>query len=231
MKNTLAAAILMSAMFTSAVNGKPKEKRPAALSLDQYIEEAMRGTAAAKPASVGSLWDPAAPTADLARDVRARAVDDLVVINVVERASAVAKGDLKSSRQSSLKASVSSAAGRKSPSGALVNLANTDMSSSINGGASTTRETLVSTTLAARVTHVLPNGYLVLEGTKEVQLNSERQIVTVRGVARPADLSNNTVLSDHLAQLEVRVNGKGVVGDAIRRPFILYRLLLGILPL
>jgi hypothetical protein len=26
------------------------------------------------------------------------------------------------------------------------------------------------------------------------------------------------------------VNGKGVVGDAIRRPFFLYRLLLGILP-
>ena len=50
-------------------------------------------------------------------------------------------------------------------------------------------------------------------------------------MARPADLFNNTVLSDHLAQLEVRVNGKGVVGDAIRRPFILYRLLMGILPL
>jgi flagellar L-ring protein precursor FlgH len=30
--------------------------------------------------------------------------------------------------------------------------------------------------------------------------------------------------------MEIRVNGKGVVGDAIRRPFFLYRLLLGILP-
>jgi hypothetical protein len=27
------------------------------------------------------------------------------------------------------------------------------------------------------------------------------------------------------------VNGKGVVGDAIRRPFILYRLLMSILPI
>jgi flagellar L-ring protein precursor FlgH len=38
------------------------------------------------------------------------------------------------------------------------------------------------------------------------------------------------VQSDRLAQLEVHIDGKGVVGDAIKRPFILYRLLLGILP-
>jgi flagellar L-ring protein precursor FlgH len=30
--------------------------------------------------------------------------------------------------------------------------------------------------------------------------------------------------------MEIRLNGKGVVGDAIRRPFILYRILLGLLP-
>jgi len=38
------------------------------------------------------------------------------------------------------------------------------------------------------------------------------------------------VSSTRLAQLEVHIDGKGVVGDAIKRPFILYRLLLGILP-
>ena len=81
------------------------------------------------------------------------------------------------------------------------------------------------------MTHVLPNGYLVLEGTKDVMVNSERQIVTVRGVVRPVDLSpGNVIHSDQIAQLEIKVNGKGVVGDAIRRPFILYRILLGLLP-
>jgi flagellar L-ring protein precursor FlgH len=78
---------------------------------------------------------------------------------------------------------------------------------------------------------VLPNGYLVVEGAKDVQVNSERQIVTVRGVVRPFDVSSgNMVASDRIAQLEVKINGKGVVGDAIRRPFILYRILLGLLP-
>jgi flagellar L-ring protein precursor FlgH len=71
----------------------------------------------------------------------------------------------------------------------------------------------------------------VVEGVKDVQVNSEWQTITVRGVARPTDVTpENVVRSDHLAQLDVRVNGKGVVGDSIRRPFILYRLLMGLLP-
>ena len=82
--------------------------------------------------------------------------------------------------------------------------------------------------LTARVTHVLPNGGLVVEASKDIQVNSEHQTITVRGVVRPADIdTTNSVQSDRLAQLEVHVNGKGVVGDAIKRPFILYRLLLG----
>jgi len=81
------------------------------------------------------------------------------------------------------------------------------------------------------VTHVLPNGGLVVEASKEIQINSEHQTITVRGVVRPADIDpTNSVQSTRLGQLEVHVNGKGVVGDAIKRPFILYRILLGLLP-
>ena len=71
----------------------------------------------------------------------------------------------------------------------------------------------------------------MVEATKDVQINSERQTITVRGVVRPTDIdATNSVQSNRVGQLEVRVNGKGVVGDAIRRPFILYRILLGLLP-
>ena len=71
----------------------------------------------------------------------------------------------------------------------------------------------------------------MLEGSKSVVVNSETHVVTVRGVARPlTSRTGNQILSNHLAQMEVRINGKGVVNDAIRRPFILYRLLMGLLP-
>jgi len=56
-------------------------------------------------------------------------------------------------------------------------------------------------------------------------------VVTVRGVVRPADLSTtNVVQSSSVGQLEVKIDGKGVVNDAVRRPNILYRILLGLLP-
>lgn len=216
--------VLFVAFLPAAFAGDPPES-----ALDRYIREALQSAATVKPIYPGSLYNPNADLTDLARDLRSRSVNDLVVIQVVERASAVTSGDVTSSRQSSVSAGIGSIAGISPP--ALSNLASVDSDVSLNGAASTGRETAISTSLAARVTHVLPNGYLVVEGTKEVQVNSERQVITVRGVVRPYDLFNNTVRSDFIAQLEVRVNGKGVVADAIRRPFFLYRLLLGILPL
>jgi flagellar L-ring protein precursor FlgH len=50
-------------------------------------------------------------------------------------------------------------------------------------------------------------------------------------LVRPVDVTpGNTIRSDQIADLAIKVNGKGVVGDAIKRPFFLYRILLGLLP-
>ena len=135
------------------------------------------------------------------------------------------------SRASNAQSQISALAGPKSPNGAAQNLLNLSSTQALDGSGTTSRNSTLSTTLSARVTHVLPNGYLVLEGTKDVQVNSEHQLVTVRGVIRPADLSTgNIITSNQIAQMEIKIDGKGVVNDAIRRPNILYRILLGILP-
>ncbi|MGA2120358.1 MAG: flagellar basal body L-ring protein FlgH, partial [Bryobacteraceae bacterium] len=69
------------------------------------------------------------------------------------------------------------------------------------------------------------------EAARDLSINSERQTITVRGVVRPADIDpTNSVQSTRVAQLQVRIDGKGVVNDAIRRPNFLYRLILGLLP-
>lgn len=154
-----------------------------------------------------------------------------MTIVVADRASALARGTTNAARQSSSKNSVGALFGSTKAAGPLANLASLGGESQLQGEGSTTRETVLSTTLSARVTHVLANGYLVVEGQKENIVNAERQTVVVRGVVRPTDLGpSNTVRSDRLAQLEIRINGKGVVGDAVRRPFFLYRLLMGMLP-
>jgi flagellar L-ring protein precursor FlgH len=167
----------------------------------------------------------------MARDLRASQIDDLVTIIVAESASAVSTGSTKTSRQSSAVHTTPALLGKTNATGPLTNMLNTSGKQALDGQATTTRENTLNATISARVIGVLPNGYLVLEGTKKIVVNSENQLVTVRGVARPADLTPlNTVSSNQLAELDIRISGKGVVNDAIRRPFFLYRLLLGLLP-
>jgi flagellar L-ring protein precursor FlgH len=210
-----------------AKKDKPAEPTP----LDIYIKDAMRNEHDPAKNPTGSIWSPGSNLVDLGSDLRASHVDDLVTVVVSEQASAVSTGTTKTGRTSSLQASVSSLGGVKSATGALANLAKSSTDAQLNGQGSTGRTTTLTTTISARVTHVLPNGYLVIEGNKQVQVNSEHQDVSIRGVIRPIDLTtNNQIASDAIAQMELRINGKGVVNDAIRRPNFLYRLILGILP-
>ena len=135
----------------------------------------------------------------------------------MENASAVAKGTTKTARTSSTKNSITALAGITKAAGPWANLAGVNGDTQLAGEGTTSRDVVISTTLTARVSGVLPNGAMLVEATKEVEINSERQIITVRGIVRPADVaSDNTVRSDRLGQLEVHVNGKGVVGDAIQ---------------
>lgn len=210
---------------------KKKPKPPEASSLERYVAEATAAARANNDASAGSLWSSAGIFTDLARDLRASRVNDMVTVLVAENASALSTGNVQTSRVSSAQASITALGGVTKATGALANLLGTSGDQELKGSGTVGRTTVISTTLGTRVVHVLPNGYLVVEGVKEIRVSSEQQVISVRGVVRPADLGpNNVVQSDLIAQLEVSVNGKGVVGDAVRRPFILYRLLMGILP-
>ena len=225
-------AVCMLLSAAAMLAGKTtKDKPDATPSLDRYVSEAAARSAASTPATLGSIWSPGSRLADAARDLRASQIDDILTILVVEKASAVASGTTKTSRASSTKNSISALAGATRATGPWANLAGTSGATQLSGDGTTSRDVVINTTLTARVVAVLPNGAMLVESFKDVSINSERQTIAVRGVVRPADIGpGNTVLSDRVAQLEVRVNGKGVVGDAIRRPFFLYRLLLGLLP-
>ena len=227
-----AAVLAMSAMAANNDKKDKKAKPPDPSALEKYIKEAMATAGspeAAHPA--GSIWSPNAIFANLGMDLRARRVNDLITIVVTENTSAVATGDVKTARTSSAQSAITAAAGIQKAAGPLANLLNTNTATALQGQGSTDRGAVVTTTLSARVVQVLPNGYLVVEGVKRVQVSSENQIITVRGVVRPVDLdTTNSIASNRVAQMEIQVSGKGVINDSIHRPNFLYRLLLGILP-
>ncbi len=221
-------------VFSTQILAGPKipfQKAPQKSALDLYIEDSHRRSANAVSEDPGSLWSGPAAYSDMAADLRARRLDDIVTVLVNEQASAVTTGTTKTQRQSSASSAITSAAGPLNAAGALANLLNLNGNQQLDGQGTTTRQITLTATLTARVTDVLPNGYLVIEGTKTVLVNSENQVVTLRGVVRPADLSTgNMVLSNNVAQMELKINGRGVVNDAIHRPNLLYRILLGLLP-
>ncbi len=210
---------------------KKKAAEPQESPLDRYLAEVEKRSPRADGTSPGSLFSSTGQLADAVRDLRASRLDDLVTILVSDRASANAKGTTNTARKSSAKAGISSLGGVLNSTTALPNMASMSGDQQLQGQGETSRESTFSTTLSARVTHVLPNGNLVVEGEKQIAVNSERQMVMVRGIVRPADLtSGNVIQSDRLSDLEVRINGRGVVADSVRRPFILYRILMGLLP-
>ena len=231
MKRVLCLATVFVLVLAAAPSTK-KKKDPAAKSpLDLYVEQAHQRAASSPQDDPGSLWSGASPFGELGADVRARHVDDIITILVNESASAVSTGQTKTSRASAANSSITQLAKALPAGGKLANLLNTTTNTSLDGEGTTSRQTTLTATLTARVVDVLPNGYLVVEGTHAIGVNSEHQVVTVRGVMRPADLSTtNVVQSSSVGQLEVKIDGKGVVNDAVRRPNILYRILLGLLP-
>lgn len=230
---------MISLLFTgvllcsAADSKKNKAKAPPEPSpLDKYIQDAYKDNKLPEAAHPpGSTWSANASLSNLGLDLRASRVDDLVTIVVNETFSAVASGDVKTQRQANAQSNIAQLAGVTKKTGALANLLNSNTQTQLQGTGETSRGATLTANMSARVTHVLPNGYLVIEGTKRVQVSSENQVVTVRGVIRPVDLiPPNTIPSNLIAQMEIQVNGKGVINDSIHRPNFLYRLLLGILP-
>jgi flagellar L-ring protein precursor FlgH len=213
------------------IRAEKRSAAPQTTPLEQYVDQVNQRSGQASNASAGSLYSTGGRLADGFRDVRAGQLYDLVTIVVVDNSSAVSRGVTNTTRKSSAQAAVTSLAGPNSPTGALANLAKASNNTQIQGQGTTSRGTTLSTTVTAEVMHVLPNGNLVIQGQKDISVNSEKQSITVRGIIRPDDLSpTNSIPSDRVARMEILVNGKGVVNDAVKRPFILYRLLLGLLP-
>ena len=231
MKRNITAGILSLLVLPLWAQKKKPANDDHAPSLDEYVQQVTQNARQTSAVSPGSMFVAAGRLADSVRDVRASQVLDLVTILVSDSSSALSTGDTNTSRKSTENAAVTSLLGIKSATGALANLANSTNATQLQGQGTTSRGTTLNATVTAEVTYVLPNGNLVIQGRKEILVNSEKQVITLRGIVRPDDLSPlNSIPSDRVARMEILVNGRGVVNDAIRRPNFLYRLLLGLLP-
>jgi flagellar L-ring protein precursor FlgH len=175
-------------------------------------EKALSKIAGPAERAEGSLWQDAASRSFLFLDLRANHVGDIVTVKVVENAKGGKTTETKLSRGSKLKADVKakiSAAGDEQNFGV-----ESDFSNKMDGTGSTSRSGTFVADLPAVITAVLPNGNMVVEGVREVRINNEKEVISLKGVVRPEDISpENTVISTKIADAIIEYTGKGVLND------------------
>ena len=93
------------------------------------------------------------------------------------------------------------------------------------GDGSIERKHYGKTTISCVVTDVLPNGNLVIEGTRDVRTSEETLQLQLVGVIRPQDVnSNNQVRSSLIANAELGIKGKGALSRT-QKPGIITQVL------
>ena len=148
-------------------------------------------------------------TSSLFSDTKARRVGDTLTILVNENATASSKAATSSSKSENLNYGPGFGP-------LLSNIKNFGLTGGINstGQGSTTRADNLSAQIAVVVKDVLPNGNLLVEGHRSVGMNAETQQLTLSGIVRPVDIApDNTVPSALVADAQIKLTGKGPVGD------------------
>jgi flagellar L-ring protein precursor FlgH len=173
----------------------------------------------------GSLWSEAQGTA-LFQDRRACRVGDIVTVRIVEDPEAELNANTKTSRSSSIDAKLEFLGYMKWLAQKNPNLAQnpgvdplftSELTSNFDGKGTSNRDGHVAAYVPAMVMKVLPNGYLVISGTREIMVNNETQYITLSGIVRPDDIgSSNEVSSTFMADAKIVYTGTGPVADKQR---------------
>lgn len=219
-------ARLLAVVLMTAVMGWAREKAGNRKSLEEYLRRLPQEATMPAATSLGSLWIDQGRMAELASDYKAHRVGDLITVLVVQSLQAENTGNVATDRTFSASSGIDALAGHISTSG-VQNIFSPRSSQSLQGKAQATSTSSLRTSLTGYVVALLPSGTLVIEAQREIVMNNERQMVVLRGLVRPGDLSpDNAVVSNEIGNLELEIKGKGVVSDGTRPPNVLMRWLL-----
>lgn len=153
----------------------------------------------------------------LTADTSARAVGDLVTVLIEEEAEASKAAQSSSSRSSQL----GGEAGITYPTMANIGTPWTnavipswtfDTSRAFNADGSRSSSDRLETKIAARVTEVLPNGNLMIEGRRSMVVQGESVEIVLTGTVRQRDISgDNIVESSRVADAAIKYVSSGAL--------------------
>jgi len=178
----------------------------------------------------GSLWTDIGNSSTLFLDYKGRTIGDIVIVKIVESSSASNTNTTTTSKTNTYNAGITNLfwitiefwddrfLGRGNPFDP--NIA-TNTQNNFSGSGKKQKADKVTATMAARVVDILPSGNLVIEGQREIIVDQEKQVITVRGIIRQKDIdAANTVLSTAIADAQITYSGKGILTDSNRKGWL-----------
>lgn len=174
------------------------------------------GPQPASLAPTGSLWAPSGGS--LCADIKANKIGDVVTITISEQSNASKAASTSATREKDLSGQFSfgGVGVNGGPQKGAVNLGayNGKFTNGFTGSGATTQADSMTAYMTATVVDVLPNGNMVIRGSRWTKVNDEMQQTILEGIVRPADITrNNTVLSQNVAEAKIFLVGKGPVAQ------------------
>jgi flagellar L-ring protein precursor FlgH len=169
-----------------------------------------------------SLWKDGS-SRSMTADKRAAVMGDILTIVVQENNTATKDQNTRTSKESGIDAAIE--AFLYSPDASKLLTHNGKMPAiklnakqNFEGGGRISNAEKITARIAVRVIDVLPNGNLVIEGTRQTSFSGETQDAILRGVVRTEDIAaNNTVFSYNVADATIKYISKGTVSDNQRK--------------
>lgn len=171
----------------------------------------------------GAIWTGPGAKNMFFTDKKARYINDIVTIIIEESSQADNSANTDTSRTTSSEAGISTLLGleqsilKRNPNmGSSISIGGSS-TSALKGSGKTSRGGAMEATISAKVTEVLENGNLVIEGKRQLTVNDEDQFIIITGIIRPEDItSDNTIESQYIADARIVYTGDGVINDKMR---------------
>ncbi len=180
------------------------------------------GTTIANPAGDDKTWSMAS---HMYADRKARRVGDIITVTISETATSAKSAQTTTKKSSSASGSASVS---MPMNGRSFNWGSTAVpayqlaaASAFDGGGTTANSDQFTANISVTVRDVMPNGNLLIEGTRNVVIRDDRVTIVLSGMVRPEDIDmNNTVLSTMIADAAIRYSSSGTLANSQEKGFL-----------
>ncbi len=158
---------------------------------------------------------------NLFSDTKAMKVNDIVTIVITEKIKQSSQASKKLSEANSDSGGsfdagvggVINIGGKEykiSKTGISLNLPSMNSTRTFQGSGNQQRNELFQTTISARIIKVLENGNYFIEGSREIYIDGQKQIIQISGVIRPQDISSdNKIDSKYISDAKIAYKTEG----------------------